>query len=126
MKDNSTIASGSWKEIKLWNVISGENFVSYVDNKNWVRNLVFLKCCNDEDYLVSAGNNEIKLWNLSLGECVSFIDTEDNLINCIREVKVGNGDLIVASGRRSGRVALSRSREGEDGLYASLRHFRQM
>ena len=28
-RDNCTIASGSWKEIKLWNIITGDNFGNF-------------------------------------------------------------------------------------------------
>lgn len=97
LKDQTSIASGSWKDIKLWNIITGDNFATFSNNKNWIRNLIYLKYSPDTDYLVSASNSELKLWNLKSGKSVNTIDTEDSIINCIMELRVRNRELIVAS-----------------------------
>jgi WD40 repeat protein len=108
LRDNCTIASGSWREIKLWNIITGENFATYDNNNHWIRNLIYLKntFSNKGDYIVSSSNNEIKLWDLKIGKCVNVIECEDSFVGCIKEIKLRNKEMIIASGGSDNSIKL--------------------
>mmetsp|Transcript_738 Transcript_738/g.1433 ORF Transcript_738/g.1433 Transcript_738/m.1433 type:complete len:491 (+) Transcript_738:1121-2593(+) len=69
-RDGELLASGSYKELKLWETDSGDCLHTLTGHSNYVRSVAF---SYDKRRIASGSYEEIKLWDVRYGDCLSTL-----------------------------------------------------
>ena len=86
------IASGSWGEIKIWDLDSGACLQTLNGHLSWVTGLV----CLPNGNLVSCSEDEtLKVWDLDGGECLQTLTGHSDSVECL--VLLNNGHVASCS-----------------------------
>ena len=93
------IASGSYKDIKIWDMESGVCLQTLNGHLHWVVCLI----CLPNGHLVSGSRDRSrKVWDLDRGECIQTLTGHSGFIWCL--VLLINGH--VASGSENGTIKI--------------------
>ena len=97
---DKTFASGSWKEIKIWNIDDNGRCVKILKgHTSWIYDLVSLP----NGSLVSCSSDKkIKLWNIEQGFCTKTLNGHTDLVYCL--LILNNGNL--ASGSKDTTIKI--------------------
>jgi WD40 repeat protein len=66
-RDGELLASGSFKELKLWEINSGDCLHTLTGHSNYVRSVAF---SYDKRKVASGSYEEIKIWDVRYGDCL--------------------------------------------------------
>lgn len=69
-RDGQLLASGSYKELKLWETDSGDCLHTLGGHSNYVRSVAF---SYDKQKIASGSYEEIKIWDVKYGDCLSTL-----------------------------------------------------
>ena len=100
------IASGSYKEIKIWDIESGECIQTLISHSSWINCLTFLPNGN---IMSCSGDTTIKVWNLERGECVNTFTGHSSSVQSL--LLLNNGQ--VASGSHDKTIKIWNMASGE-------------
>ena len=64
--DKKKILSGSYKDIKVWDIETGTYFQALTGHFNWVRSIIVIASCNQ--------NGCIQIFNINNGQCIKTIE----------------------------------------------------
>ena len=78
------MASGSWKEIKLWEIQRLHCFKTLKGHEHYVRCLEQLK---ENSILISGSQDQtIKFWDINHGTCLKTVHAHDDVIWCLQRL----------------------------------------
>ena len=100
------VASGTNKDIFIWDINTGECIRTLKGHTNWVKFLIEMS----DGTLVSCSQDKtVKCWDLNNGMCVKTLNGHTNLVFCILLLK--SGDL--ASGSADTTIKIWNTSSGE-------------
>ncbi|MCY3869947.1 MAG: Ig-like domain-containing protein, partial [Gemmatimonadetes bacterium] len=95
--DGTMLASGSWREVKLWDVVTGDN-IATLERAGWITSVSFSP---DGTMLASATEDEIKLLDIATQNVATI-----RHMSSVLSVTFSPNSTSLASGTESGAVLL--------------------
>lgn len=95
---DNRLVSGSFREIKIWDLTNNECLSTLTGHTNSVFALINSK----DNLLISAGDNTLKLWDVSSYNCLSTLSGHNDIIYCLIELR----DNRIASGSNDKSIKL--------------------
>ena len=104
--DGTTLASGSWKEIRLWDAGTGNHIRTLSGHTHWVYSVAFSP---DGTTLASGSFQDIRMWNARTG---NRIRTLTGHTGWVRSVSFSPDGTTLASGSGDDTIRLWNTRTG--------------